>query len=90
MHRCECTTEEEKRKLIKEAVNKFCPVPKDDEGELFYRTAVVLVAAVWEAPEVTRLADLTGYSKEVHRRHFPQYEGGKAMGKGRGLLRALV
>jgi len=45
MHRRECKTEEEKRKLIKEAVNEFCPVPKDDEGELFYRTAVVLVAA---------------------------------------------
>ena len=64
MHRREYKTEEEKRKLIKEAVNEFCPVPKDDESELFYRTAVVLVAAMWEGPDVTRLSDLTGYSKE--------------------------
>lgn len=60
MHRRECKTEEEKRKLIKEAVDDFCPAPKDDEGELSYRTAVVLVAAIWEGPEVARLADLTG------------------------------
>ena len=64
LHWSECTTDEEKRELIKEAVNEFYPVPKDDEGELFYRTVVVLVAAMWEGPDITRLSDLTGYSSE--------------------------
>jgi hypothetical protein len=61
----ECTADEEKRKFLEEAVEDVFPGSKGEEDATgYYRTAVVLFAAMMEGTNVTRLTDLTGYPKE--------------------------
>ncbi len=64
MHWRECTTDEEKRKLLEETAEEFCPRPKGDADDSEYRTTVVLFAAMMEGTDVSRMTDLTSYPKE--------------------------
>ena len=64
MHWRECTTDEEKRKFLKEAVEDLWPGSKGNEDDWHDRTAVVLFAAMVGGTKVASLADLTGYPEE--------------------------
>jgi hypothetical protein len=63
-HWRECKTDAEKRKFVKETVREYFPSAREDEDDIGFQGAVVLIAALVAGTNVENPTVLTGYPRE--------------------------